>query len=250
MFFILSKVLYFLLTPVCWILALIITSFVLKNSRLKKRFLVVAIISFIFFTNNFIFNLFTDKWEVESKSVSAISNKYEYGIVLGGMVSENILTGKVQFSESIDRLMQAMILYKQGKIKKILITGGSGALLNQGSKEAKVLQTFCISLGIPKDCIVIEFDSRNTHENATFTKNITGIDSVELLITSAFHMRRAAACFKHEGFKFDILSTNTLAELNMAPDDYFIPKAEPLLKWSYIIKEWVGYAAYKIAGYI
>ncbi len=88
------------------------------------------------------------------------------------MVSENIFTGKVQFSESIDRLMQAIILYKHDKIKKIVITSGSSILLNQRVKEADILLPFCISLGIPKNDIIIEPNSRNTHENALFTKEL------------------------------------------------------------------------------
>jgi uncharacterized SAM-binding protein YcdF (DUF218 family) len=250
MFFFFSKILYFLITPVFWILMLLIFSFILKKAQLKKKLLLAGIILYIIFTNNFIFNIVAVPWEVNSKNAAEINRKYEFGIVLGGMVSQNLKTKKIQFSPSIDRLMQAIVLYKQGKIKKILISGGSGLLLNQDVKEAFLLKDICIKLGIYETDIITEPNSKNTHENALFTKNITGIDTVMLLITSAYHMRRAAACFKHEGFKFDILTTDPLDQAIMGPDDYFMPKAEPLVKWSFIIKEWIGFVAYKVAGYI
>jgi hypothetical protein len=47
-----------------------------------------------------------------------------------------------------------------------------------------------------------------------------------------------------------MVSTDPLEILNMGPDNYIIPKADPLDKWSYLIKEWTGYLAYKVTGYI
>ena len=63
-------------------------------------------------------------------------------------------------------------------------------------------------------------------------------------------MRRAAGCFKKCGFNFDTFSTDPLEVQFMGIDDYFIPKADPIYKWTIVIKEWIGYISYKLAGYI
>jgi uncharacterized SAM-binding protein YcdF (DUF218 family) len=250
MFFILSKLLYFIITPTIWIIALFLLSLFSKKEKLKKRFLVSGIILFFFFTNNFIFNIAVKQWEMKVHKFGEIEKKYKYGVVLGGMATSNLKTGVVQFSPGIDRLLQAITLYKKGNIEKIFITGGTGAVFDQNNKESCLLHKICLNLEIPDSVLTIEFKSKNTYENAIFTKQILGTGYNILLITSGFHMRRAAACFKHEGFKFDVLSTDPLEKLNMSPDDYFIPKPYPLDKWAYLIKEWVGYVSYKTAGYI
>jgi uncharacterized SAM-binding protein YcdF (DUF218 family) len=124
-------------------------------------------------------------------------------------------------------------------------------IIGKEVKEALVLEKLCIDLGIPKNDLIIETNSRNTRENAVFTKEILkNYNQKTLLITSAFHMRRAAGCFKKAGFNFDMFSADPLELPVLGPDDYFIPKAEPILKWTVIIKEWIGFVSYKIAGYI
>lgn len=250
MFFILSKLLYFIITPVFWILILLILAFVIKRAKVQKKLLLTGIIVFIFFTNNFIVNIFLINWEVPVISAKTITEKYENGVVLGGMLTVNSKNNKIQFSPSIDRLLQAITLYKQGIIKRIVISGGSGSVFNQDDKEAIFIKNICTQLGIPQNDIIIETDSKNTHENALLTRKIIGTQNEIILFTSAFHMRRASACFRHEGFKIKCFSTDPLELPFLGPDDYFIPKADPLIKWSLIIKEWVGYISYKIAGYI
>ncbi|NOZ45581.1 MAG: YdcF family protein, partial [Chlorobi bacterium] len=95
--------------------------------------------------------------------------------------------------------------------------------------------------------------SRNTHENAIFTKKLTKyFDSktTYLLVTSAFHMRRAKACFKKAGFKFDIYAVNKKAGPRKYEFDYmFLPDKEAFYYWDLLIHEWAGFIVYKIMGY-
>ena len=58
--------------------------------------------------------------------------------ILGGMTSIDPLTGRTSYGSSIDRLLQGIILYKQGTIKKILITSGSGILLGNEVKKKQL----------------------------------------------------------------------------------------------------------------
>ena len=75
----------------------------------------------------------------------------------------------------------------------ILVTGGSAALRSTIGSEASAMNQVLITLGVRRDVILIEDDSRNTHENAVNSKTIwdqQGFTS-GLLITSALHMPRA-----------------------------------------------------------
>jgi uncharacterized SAM-binding protein YcdF (DUF218 family) len=251
MFFILSKILYFIITPIVWIFVLMLLALFEKNQKRKKIFLLGSTIILIIFSNAFIFNVVAKLWEIPANKVTDVTQKYDYGILLGGMSNENSKTGKYNFSSSVDRFMKTYILYKEEKINKILISGGSGSVLRQNEKEAFFLKNILLKFGVPNDDIIIDPDSKNTHENAVFTKKIIGISKNRiLLITSGFHMRRAAACFKHEGFNFEIFSTDPFQVANLDPDDYILPKADPMAKWALLFKEWVGYVMYKISGYI
>jgi len=71
------------------------------------------------------------------------------------------------------------------------------------------------------------------------------------LITSAFHMKRAQACFKKQDVKFDVFSTDLYTgELEYTPFDLFVPNVGAIKTWTILIKEWLGMIAYKVAGYI
>jgi uncharacterized SAM-binding protein YcdF (DUF218 family) len=251
MFFILSKALFFIINPLVWILGLIIFSLVIKqSSKWKKISIYSSIVLLIIFSNNYLFTLVGSCWEIPSKPASSVTGHYKYAVVLGGMGSENKKTGKFHVGQSIDRVLQAIIIYKQGKVEKIIITGGSGAVFGQGRREAPLIKKFCMDMGVPADDIFVEANSRNTHENAMFTKKMIGANEQQiLLITSAMHMRRSIGCFEKEGFKFDYLATDPMIQPIIYFDDFFIPKGEAIYYWSTMIKEIVGTAVYKIVGY-
>jgi uncharacterized SAM-binding protein YcdF (DUF218 family) len=250
MFFIFSKLLLFLINPLIWILTCIFLIIVQKKQTWKRIFAYTALILIIVFCNNYLFTIIGSKWEMTSMPANSIRSHYKYAVVLGGMGSENKKTGKFYVGQSIDRVLQAIILYKQGKVDKILITGGSGAIFGQEIKEAPVVKKFCIDLGILEDDIIIEPNSKNTHENATFTKDLIGTKDKIILLTSAIHMRRSIGCFKKEGFYLDYLSTDPLSQPIFYIEDVLLPKAEALYCWTAFIKEVLGTIVYKIVGYI
>jgi uncharacterized SAM-binding protein YcdF (DUF218 family) len=253
MFFILSKVLQYLLAPLVWIFILIISSFMFKNRIVKKRLILTAFLILILFSNSFIQDEFMRAWELDAVKTSNIARKHDYGIVLTGMLTYDNKFERINFLRSTDRILQALDLYKQGIIEKIFITGGSGEVLNQQNKEALILKDYLIRIGIPEKDILIESNSRNTYENAVETAKIlqpaNNFESY-LLITSAFHMRRASACFKKQGFEFDIFVTDRYAgNRKYTLDHIIIPKPGTLSRWTLLIHEISGFIVYKIMGY-
>ncbi len=171
MFFIISKILSYFLKPAIWLLALLIIAVFHKNSKTKKRSLYGGLVVLILFSNSFFIAKITGLWAVSPKELT--QQTYDVGIVLGGstITYEKKYNRKI-FKGNIDRLLQAVELYQKGKIKYILITGASGNLMYRSIKEAKLLRSFLISINFPPNQILMDTLAENTHENATYSKQI------------------------------------------------------------------------------
>jgi uncharacterized SAM-binding protein YcdF (DUF218 family) len=153
-----------------------------------------------------------------------------------------------------DRILHTVQLYRQGKVRKILISGGSGKLLGEAIPEAFELAEIFKLCGVPSSDLILENRSMNTRENAIFTKKLLGelkFNGRSLLITSAFHMKRAILCFKKAGLKTDAFSTDFYSDKTVyTPAALIFPSEKALSKWSILIHEFVGIIIYKISGYI
>lgn len=256
MFFIVSKILAFLLNPLIWILVLLGFTLFIKNAKKKKKLLIITIIVLYFFSNHFIISEFYRVWEVQPAQLYQLEDHYDVGVVLsGGMITYDDRYERYTFRANTDRFLQAVYLYKEKKIGKILISGGSGSLIFRDQLEAVSLKDFLVNtLEIPEADILVDSVSDNTHQNAVeSTKIINEIfdNPKVLLITSAFHMRRANMCFKKQGIEVALYST----DLTAGPRRYefehlFIPAMQSVLQWNKLLHEWIGIIIYKIMGYV
>lgn len=255
MFFVISKLLFFLTQPINWILALLIATLFFKHPQHKKRLLRSGIILLLFFTNHLILNTVINWWEPETLTAEQITEPYDIAILLGGFSNFNIHPNdRYNFNERGNRLTQTLELYFSGKVKKILISGGTGATLNIEPAEASAIRPLLIQFGVNEEDIIIENQSRNTFENALYTKEIL-TDSYPtakcLLITSAFHIHRASACFKKQNINFTAYAVDYMQEKTVMTADFLIiPNSWALMRWGLIIKEWIGYGAYWARGYL
>lgn len=255
MFFILSKTLSFLLSPFLWVIGLWIAFVFCKSSRTKTRFFWIALSCTVFFSNGYIVGKLVALWEIPGMEDQNIK-PYDIGIVLSGMFEYNKDLERLSARRGSDRLWQAIQLYHKGKIRKILLSGESGYVFKDGLHEAKQLKKILVNQQIPSEDILIESNSRNTHENAQETvhflnKNGYMKASSFLLITSSIHMRRAQLCFFKEGLECDVYTTDHyyIAE-NTFSINAWIPSASAFVMWERIIKEWMGTLMYRISGYI
>lgn len=207
-----------------------------------------------FFSNDFLANEVMIAWEIEARPIAPMK-KYRLGIVLTGTTVTHFPNDRVYFTKGADRVTHTIQLYKEGKIEKILISGGSGRILGEAEPEANRFRKVMVMMGIPEQDIIIENETRNTAESAIHVKKIldsSGFNGSDcLLITSAFHMRRSLACYRKAGVDLDNFTTDFYSY----PRDYnvgtfIIPKIEAFVSWHKLVKEWVGFAAYKVAGYV
>jgi uncharacterized SAM-binding protein YcdF (DUF218 family) len=253
MFFILSKLLHFLIAPLTWIVLLFCFYIFSKNEKNKMKYLITAIAFIFFFSNSFILDEFMRKWEIPAVSIADLPQaQYEAAIVLGGMSFYDGKLHRIQFTRSADRLFQAIDLYKSGKIKRIIFVGGSGSILHSEEKEAFFVKEYLQKIQFPDSALLIESESKNTHENAVFVKPILPFSKARyLLVTSAAHMRRSLACFKKEGIATYPYSTDRYSGPRKFEFDHLlIPNIGALQEWTVLIHEMVGYITYKIEGYI
>jgi uncharacterized SAM-binding protein YcdF (DUF218 family) len=173
--------------------------------------------------------------------------------MLGGVFGINKQPeDQLHLNASSDRLVESIRLLEEKVIQELIISGGSGSLMNPDQKESSSLISYLDTWGIPGE-ILAENQSRNTHENAVETAKILeerGIkDRPILLITSAFHMRRAMSCFKQQGMQAIPYPVDYQSQKLQWDLSYLLPSAEALDSWARLIKEWVGFGAYRIMGY-
>ena len=138
----------------------------------------------LFFSNGYIYKISFSFWETQEVE---LKENYDYGILLGGMVSLNSTKQKIKFFESGERMLSTLMLYNTKKIKKILISGASGSLKSD-MIESDYLKFYLIKNGVRPADISCERSSQNTYQNALFTAKKLSNDSSNLpsclLITS------------------------------------------------------------------
>jgi uncharacterized SAM-binding protein YcdF (DUF218 family) len=256
MFFYLSQFLSFLAMPLTLVLILIIGGAVFIRRSWGKKSLWLGIGLLLLFTNPFLSNLALLAWEPEFKAFDKIEN-HEFGIVLTGVTNLSKTTDdRTFFNKGADRITHALQLYRMGKIKKILITGGQGLNPVNPYSEAAVLKRFLVMTGMPESDILIEEQSKNTAQNAEFTKTFlekNGISTEQefLLITSAFHMKRAKGCFDKVGldtvtFPVDYSSHDIKYDI----PSLIFPDSDSINHWHKLVKECIGILIYSLVGYM
>ncbi|QDZ02495.1 YdcF family protein [Nitratireductor mangrovi] len=175
-------------------------------------------------------------------------------IVLGGGLegAVNKARGGYELNSAGDRFVAGAVLGRRFPDARILISGGQGALMLDGEGDADTAPRLFEALGIARDRLLLENESRNTYENAEFSRRLVDPQPGEawLLVTSAFHMPRSMALFRKAGFEVIAWSVDyrTTGEegLGLAQDNAF----DSLRNMSIGIREWIGLAAYYMTGRI
>ena len=172
MFFILSKILSFLIYPFNWSLLFFITAHFIKRKKLRKSLRIAAIVNLVFFSNTAIYQSVTSSWE-QQYTTPKLSAYQSYNIVvLGGYSSMNEENGQICFNQAADRILQALPLFYQNDSNQLILSGGSANIYFDETPESDYLVEFLHSIQIPEERILVEAKSRNTYENALFTAEL------------------------------------------------------------------------------
>ena len=98
-----------------------------------------------------------------------------------------------------ERINHAIDLYRQGKVRKIIFTGGQG---NKNEEtEAVAAREYAIRGGIPNQDIFIEQSSHTTYENVLYAKQVADAHGLKkvLIVSDPLHMKRAVAMARNIG---------------------------------------------------
>lgn len=241
--FILGKIITVLLSPHTWILLTALLWLVVKAGPWKKRLGYTTLILVLVFTNPWLYRKAGLRWEAPPNT---LKGKYLAAILPGGLSGYDTW-GNGYFNRAADRFIQTANLYHEGRVDWIIITGGNGHLLQNYPPEAVFLRKELIRNGIPADKILVDDVSRNTRENALYTKRI--LDTLHanrpsVLVTSAMHMRRCKLEFDKAGIITEPYPCNyEVIEDQATLMTLLIPDLGLPGDWGRLIKEWVGYLA-------
>ena len=147
---------------------------------------------------------------------------------------------------SLERLIAGVQLSRALRIPLIL-SGGSGNPSNSEISEAEAMARVAASIGVPHKDIVLESTSRNTIESARALRKILAGRRI-ILVTSAFHMKRASAMFKAQGLEILPAPAGYTTE-QRGPSLFFLfPTAGNLHVSTMAMHEYLSYVWYKGRG--
>ncbi len=260
MFFLLSKLLAFALSPVLWLLIGLGLALVAREPRRRRAWLRATAAALLVLSNPALATLAWNQWEAPLMPVGRVApGAYDAAVLLTGITApERPPYDRVFMADGADRLLHTVQLWRRGAFKRIIVSGGSGAVLGRpgGRSEAAELRAVLHTCGVPDSAIVVEDRSRNTRENALCTAALLrqrpelAPRGRLLLITSAFHLPRAAGCFRRTGLTITGFPAHYVGQpLRLTPDALLVPSAAALLGWDRLLHEMVGYVTYRLAGY-
>lgn len=251
MFFFLSKLLDVCLSPYTWGLLLVAAAVPWRTRDRSPRHArrrrvagaigvgVLLLVSFPPVSNGLL-------WRLERGSASTYdpSVTYDAVILLGGLVDDRAMmaSGQISFNDNVERLIVTHRLVRDGKARVVIVSGIS--------PEADILAAQLEDWGVAKERILLEARSRNTRENALFSREITRARGLErvLVVTSAYHMPRAAECFNAVGMKVDTLAVDYRASASV-PLGEWLPRAGSLAVSTAVLREMAGRWIYRMQGY-
>lgn len=152
----------------------------------------------------------------------------------------------VPSSDSLERVVAATALYRKTGLP-VVISGGKSDPNGDGFCEAEAMAAVAYALGVPRQDVRVECASVDTLQNARETAKTLGGKRI-VLVTSAYHMKRASSVFRLQGFAV------IPAPAGFAGDDEpvsvytLIPRARNLLVADAALHEYLGYAWYGLRG--
>jgi uncharacterized SAM-binding protein YcdF (DUF218 family) len=250
--FFLIKRLEFLLQPFTWALILLALAWYTANPYRRRRLIGAALGILLFFSNSFIVDECYRWWEVEMTQFHELDPSVRTAILLGGGLSYDKDVDRVNYGHSADRYVQVLEPYHRGLIDRIVVVGGAANFLEPETREGDMLRRFLLTAGVAEEDIIVERQSRNTHENALYCRPVLQQLNEDrfLLVTSSVHMRRSMACFEKQGVDVQPYAVQKRVGIRRWELDFvFVPKTENFGKWAGLLHEWVGFASYRIRGY-
>ena len=256
MFFYLAKIGYFFIQPSNLLIALVAIGLVLGLGKKWRttgiRFAWAGMIGLVVCGFSPAANWLILPLEERFPRPEELDN-FDGIIVLGGAV-DTIVTGArgdTALTTSGERITITARLAERLPSAKVIHTGGHGVIVSAQATEAEGAARLFEDFGIGADRVILEDASRNTWENAVFTREVVDPKPAQnwLLVTSAYHMPRSMGVFEKAGW----------TGLTAYPVDYrtrgerdialgFGGASKGLRRFDIAFREWIGLAVYWATG--
>ncbi|HZL40511.1 MAG TPA: YdcF family protein [Pseudolabrys sp.] len=253
MFFFLSKTVALFLLPSNLFIALVVVGILLTHTRFRCGGIRMAIAGLVLLliagfspAGNILIHLLESRfpsWDAARGAPDGI-------VVLGGLISTRLsqVHGAPVVDGAADRIIALAKLARQFPNARIVFAGGNGSLAG-GPAEADFVGPLLDVLGVPRERVALERNSRNTAENAAFSKDIANPKPGArwLLVTSAWHMPRAVGCFRRAGFAVEAYPVDWRTGVGF---EFRLPRsfAGDLGRTDLAVNEWLGLLAYWLTG--
>jgi uncharacterized SAM-binding protein YcdF (DUF218 family) len=248
MFFTASKILAWFIQPTSWFVLLNLAALLLLWRRRYRGALWVL-------TGSIVLLLALKELPLGAVLIRPLEQAFPSPVLPDRIHGIIVLTGaedlllshayeKPQLNADAERYTEFVALARAYPEAKLVVSGGSGRIENEGLSEADVVRRFLFGQGMDVERVVFEGRSRNTAESAIYSRGLVQPRESEswVLVTTASHMPRAAGAFRNAGFT-----------IIPYPVSY---RAFPTFSWrdkglettGIAVHEWIGIAAYRLTG--
>ena len=216
----------------------------------KVKYIYSAFIFLIIFSNGLFADILWKLLEHPLKRLDYSLVKPSDGIVVlsGG---RHLPPGNTKIFEwnDPDRFLAGIDLYKANKSNRLIFTGGINPLNSDLPPEGDIYIEEAISMGLPKEALFTTSPVNNTLQEAKAIKKLLNDESPLIhkriiLVTSAFHMKRAKKVFEGEGisvqsYPVDFKSNKSFLS-SLSNPLRWMPSSSSLNKSSSAIREIIG----------
>ncbi len=243
--YVLNKIVWFFLNPVSAFLICAATGAALALTRRWRRLgaavLTVSLATLYFASTPMcvcMIGLPLERPFLSSQTVESLPES-DAIVVLGGGFSKCEELTHPDLHDSADRAWHAARIWKSRKAPLIIASG---------TNELAAAVPLLTDLGVSREAIAVDNESRNTYENSRFTERLlnsrTNTACRVLLVTSAWHMRRAIGNFSKTSLKVTPAPCDFTAHSALYGSrhwwNWISPSADSLTRTSFFAKEWLG----------
>jgi uncharacterized SAM-binding protein YcdF (DUF218 family) len=254
MFFFLSKTIAYLLLPSNLLIIAGLVGLALMATRSRRAGVRTAVASLLLLLAIGILPvgyLLTHALESRFPPWDAVHGAPDGIVVLGGAIDPDVSLDRNDpiVRDGAGRIIAIAKLARQFPAARIVYSGGNGSLIAGKPAEADFVYPLLDDFGVPRERIVLENRSRNTAENAVFSKAVAHPKPGErwLLVTSGWHMPRAIGCFRRVGFPVEAYPVDWRT---LKQPDFVLPWSlvSGLVAADIAVHEWMGLLTYWLSG--